>query len=95
MKHWNYRIVHRIQMVPGVEEPWHTWYPIEAYYDEADEADEVVMWSECVDLAGDSLDEVRDDLARVARALELPVLEYEDLPRPKKENSDAQRQGQA
>lgn len=85
MKHWNYRIVHRIQMVAGVEEPWHTWYPIEAYYDEADA---VVAWSECVDLASDSLEDLRDDLARVARALELPVLEHENLPRPKKKETD-------
>lgn len=72
---WNYRVVHR---VPSPEYPdYEEFFLIEAYYE-----DEVLVgWHNNVEPYGESIEELNGSLALMATASEMPVLEWEELPR--------------
>lgn len=71
---WNHRVVSR-----GGD-----FFIIEAYYDD----DTITSWHENVRPYGESLDELRADLANIASALDLPVLTDADLPAEPEEAED-------
>lgn len=73
---WNYRVLHRRRDVPNVGQV-NTYEIIEAYYGPDDE---IVAYAEAVPPGGDSVDELRNDLTYMLRALELETLDEDELP---------------
>ena len=72
---WNYRVVKQ-KIVTGGEETW-SWGIREVYYDAQGKptsctAREVEPW-------GESFEELRRDMEMFNRALELPVLDYDEF----------------
>ena len=70
---WNYRVIHRTDTT---EE----WYEIaEVYYDKR--LGTITAYSSDPAIpAGDTLDELREDLSHMQAALDKPVIEWADLP---------------
>jgi hypothetical protein len=73
MSHWNHRVVKRTYPAPSNE----TLYQIhEAYYGLAgDKLPSITV--EPAEVVGESIEELRDTLQRMLRALDNPVLDYE------------------
>jgi len=73
---WNYRIIKRIFTMPGGR--LETQYAIyEVYYGEGGD---IKAWSEVpMYVAGETLDELKDDFSRFQKAFEKPVLDWEEL----------------
>lgn len=75
MSHWNYRVV-RKAYPPGADGTIeHALGIHEVYYD--DNGDPQMVTEERMDPHGETLDELRADLAHMLKALDAPVLEYE------------------
>lgn len=73
---WNHRVVKRIYPEPSGE----TFYQIhEAYYGLEDKP---LITTEPKALVGESIDELRETLQRMLRALDKPVLDYETRENP-------------
>jgi len=81
MSHWNHR-VYRHTHTNG-----DTTYGIhEAYYDSPDEEPPGSYTAEPVEVVGDSIEDLREELQRMLRCLERPVLDYppkEKAPNPR------------
>ena len=74
---WNYRVVRR-RRVSHDECSVH-----EVYYDDAGD---ISSWTENPIIpAGETLEELKEDFSKQLRALELPVLDYDDLDRKRRE----------
>lgn len=74
---WDYRLVHRI------ETDGETYAVHEVYYNDAGQPNGVTE-RPCY-LAAESVKELRSDLMLMRHAFELPILEWEDLPRRRDE----------
>ena len=71
---WNHRLVRR-------SENGETWYGIhEAFYDKNKRVRAITK--DPIDVIGESVEEVRETLQRMLRALEAPILDYEAIPEP-------------
>lgn len=78
---WNYRVIHRVYRPDAlISEEEHEYRICEVYYADED-ATVLEAWAATGAIAqGSDMDELRDDLKRIERALELPILEYDDMP---------------
>lgn len=75
---WTYRVVHRVYRVlpgTGTSEDW----AIYEAYDEGNVNKPKSLSAKPIWPAGESVEALKADLAKMRRALELPVLEYEDF----------------
>lgn len=76
LKHWNYRVVVRSQ--EGVHGNTAVYGIHEVFYDEDGKPESVSV--DPVSIVAESVEEVKSELAMQARALESPVLNYDDIP---------------
>ncbi len=77
MSHWNYRVVRKAYPPDINGERDYILGIHEVYYDENGKPDMVT--EERMDAHGETLDELREDLAHMLLALDKPVLEYDAL----------------
>jgi hypothetical protein len=72
--HWNYRVVRKIREHNGTK--WITFGIHEVYYRDGEPA---MVTVDPVDPHGETFEELKEDLEWHNRALEKPVLKYEDI----------------
>lgn len=72
---WNHRIVRRVRKYGDC---WHTEFAIhEAYYDEGGRPEHITK-NPC-EVWGESVEELRETFQLMLKALDAPVLNYEDF----------------
>lgn len=72
---WNYRVLRQVEDHHGQE---HVFFGIhEVYYDESGRPTTCTM--EQIAPFGETLDELRADVEMIAKALDLPVLDYDSI----------------
>ena len=72
MGHWNHRVVKRIVREAGEDVEWFGIH--ECFYERSDESDP--GWTdEPIAVGGESVDELRETLERMMRALDKPVID--------------------
>jgi len=74
VSHWNHRVVVRtfVHSDKFIEK---TYGIHEVYYDKDDKPEGVTM--EAIGIIGDSVDDIKETLDRMAKACTLPVLDYD------------------
>jgi len=75
---WNYRVMKRVFTTPSGEKE--DFYGIhEVYYDE--ERDYGILYNtvEAVEVGGDTLEELKEDMKNYLKALDEPVLDYDNM----------------
>lgn len=80
MNHWNYRIVKKVTKHndPSLGASEDTWFGIhEVYYDA--EGHPEVCSEEPIEPFGESVEEVRESLKMMMKALDKPVLDYDEI----------------
>ena len=75
MSGWNYRVLHRVLQGFGSTE--HAYAVYEVYYNKADAPNSCSVDPQAPH--GETPEELRADLERYVKALDKPVLEYEDF----------------
>lgn len=82
MSHWNYRVVRKAYPPLPDGEIVYAFGIHEAYYD-GHESPPHAVTVERMDPHGETLEELRSDLANMLKALDAPVLEYDEIGREK------------
>ena len=82
MSHWNYRVVRRTYPPAKDGTVEHILGIHEAYYHDH-ESEPFTITEERMDPHGETLEELRSDLANMLKALDAPVLEYDEIGRDK------------
>ena len=82
--HWNYRVVRRACPLPdgSIE---HVFGIHEAYYD-GDRVTSITV--EPIEVVGNDMDDLRSEIGHIAKALDAPVLEYDDIPEGRRAKSE-------